>query len=160
MLPILGRMPMIACATTDLPEPDSPTSATVLPCGTRKLTPRTASSGPVSRLKVMRRSRTSSRLPAPLLACGCWLGCIKPEGIWVMILPHRADGGEVVHRGPVDVQIVLARGMRGAGDDLGEAGQGGFDLDPRVRLGALQDERHPAFFATARCRIETQRQPA
>ena len=27
----LGRMPMIACAVTDLPEPDSPTSATVEP---------------------------------------------------------------------------------------------------------------------------------
>ena len=44
---------MIAWATTDLPEPDSPTSATVLPCGTRKSTPRTACSGPVSRSKAM-----------------------------------------------------------------------------------------------------------
>ena len=34
-----GRMPMIACATTDLPEPDSPTRATVLPGGTRNDTP-------------------------------------------------------------------------------------------------------------------------
>ena len=34
--PTFGRMRRIACAVTDLPEPDSPTSATVLPCGMSK----------------------------------------------------------------------------------------------------------------------------
>ena len=31
MVAARGRMPMIACAVTDLPEPDSPTRATVRP---------------------------------------------------------------------------------------------------------------------------------
>ena len=39
---------MIAWLITDLPEPDSPTSATVPPCGTRKETPRTAFAGQTS----------------------------------------------------------------------------------------------------------------
>lgn len=34
---------MIACEITDFPEPDSPTSATVLPAGMRKSTPFTTS---------------------------------------------------------------------------------------------------------------------
>jgi len=33
MWAVFGRMPMIACAVTDFPDPDSPTSATVLPRG-------------------------------------------------------------------------------------------------------------------------------
>ena len=37
---------MIACAVTDLPEPDSPTSATVLPGRTRNERPFTASTRP------------------------------------------------------------------------------------------------------------------
>ncbi len=51
MFATLGRMPMIAWAQTDLPEPDSPTRATVLPCGTRKETPRTAGITMPSRTK-------------------------------------------------------------------------------------------------------------
>ncbi len=43
-----GRMPMIDCATTDLPEPDSPTSAMVPPSGTRNDTPSTALTVPAS----------------------------------------------------------------------------------------------------------------
>ena len=39
---------MIACASTDLPEPDSPTSATVPPSGTRKDAPSTALTVPAS----------------------------------------------------------------------------------------------------------------
>ena len=39
---------MIDCATTDLPEPDSPTSATVPPAGTRNETPSTALTVPAS----------------------------------------------------------------------------------------------------------------
>ena len=62
MRPFLGRMPMIACAVTDLPEPDSPTSATVEPSRTRNdkrsstgaRVPRTSNSSD--------RSLTSSRL--------------------------------------------------------------------------------------------------
>ncbi len=40
---------MIAWLTTDLPDPLSPTSATLPPCGTRKLVPRTASMRPSGR---------------------------------------------------------------------------------------------------------------
>jgi hypothetical protein len=43
-----GRIPMIDCATTDLPEPDSPTSATVPPAGMRNDTPSTALTVPAS----------------------------------------------------------------------------------------------------------------
>ncbi len=43
-----GRIPMMVCATTDLPEPDSPTSATVPPSGTRNDTPSTAFTMPAS----------------------------------------------------------------------------------------------------------------
>ena len=43
-----GRMLMIDCATTDLPEPDSPTSATVPPAGIRNETPSTAFTVPAS----------------------------------------------------------------------------------------------------------------
>ena len=39
---------MIDCATTDLPEPDSPTSATVPPAGMRNDTPSTAFTVPAS----------------------------------------------------------------------------------------------------------------
>ena len=55
-----GRRPMIESAVTLLPEPDSPTSATVLSSGMSKETPRTASktSSPPSR-KLTRRSRTA-----------------------------------------------------------------------------------------------------
>ena len=41
--PLRGRMRMMLWLTTDLPEPDSPTSATVEPARMRKLTPLTAS---------------------------------------------------------------------------------------------------------------------
>ena len=39
---------MIVCEMTDLPEPDSPTRATVRPSGTRKETPSTAFTVPAS----------------------------------------------------------------------------------------------------------------
>jgi len=45
----LGRMPIIACETTVLPDPDSPTSATVEPGRTEKETSRTASIRPSGR---------------------------------------------------------------------------------------------------------------
>ena len=53
--PTIGRMPMMAWLITDLPDPDSPTSATVPPCGTRNETPRTASSRPPAMLKEILR---------------------------------------------------------------------------------------------------------
>ena len=46
MLPERGRMPMIVWAITDLPEPDSPTSAVTLPGLIRKLADLTASMRP------------------------------------------------------------------------------------------------------------------
>ena len=52
-----GRMRRIACAVTDLPEPDSPTSATVLPFGTSNDRPSTARKAPTSDLKSIDRSR-------------------------------------------------------------------------------------------------------
>ena len=39
MRAVLGRMPIIACAVTDLPDPDSPTSATVEPARMRNEIP-------------------------------------------------------------------------------------------------------------------------
>src|SRR5687768_12963172 len=56
-----GRMPMIDCATTDLPEPDSPTSATVPPAGMRNDTPSTALTTPASTSRCTLRSRTVMR---------------------------------------------------------------------------------------------------
>ena len=38
----IGIKPMMLCTVTDLPQPDSPTIASVLPAATLKLTPRTA----------------------------------------------------------------------------------------------------------------------
>ena len=43
-----GRIPITDCEITDFPDPDSPTSATVFPCGTRNDTPSTARSTPVT----------------------------------------------------------------------------------------------------------------
>ena len=55
-----GRMPMTACAVTDLPDPDSPTSATVRPCGTEKDTPSTAVTAPPGVLNSIARFSISS----------------------------------------------------------------------------------------------------
>ena len=52
---------MMLWLTTDLPEPDSPTSATVLPLAILKETPRTASSLPSGREKDTRKSWTRRR---------------------------------------------------------------------------------------------------
>jgi hypothetical protein len=52
-----GRMCMIAWAVTDLPDPDSPTRATVLPFGTSNDSPSTARKLPLSVLKSTFRSR-------------------------------------------------------------------------------------------------------
>ena len=41
-----GRIPITDCEITDFPDPDSPTRATVFPCGTRNDTPSTARSIP------------------------------------------------------------------------------------------------------------------
>ena len=38
----VGMSPMMLCTLTDLPQPDSPTIASVLPFATEKLAPRTA----------------------------------------------------------------------------------------------------------------------
>ncbi len=56
-----GRMPMIAWETTVLPEPDSPTSATVPPSGILKDVPRTASTMPPCTWKLTCRSLISRR---------------------------------------------------------------------------------------------------
>ncbi len=58
----LGRMPMIACATMDLPEPDSPTSAIVRPAGMRNDTPSTAFTRPASTSRYTLRSLTVNTL--------------------------------------------------------------------------------------------------
>ena len=47
-------------AVTDLPQPDSPTSASVSPAASARSTPRTAGTAPASVAKATRRSRTSS----------------------------------------------------------------------------------------------------
>ena len=49
-----GMILMIACETTDLPEPDSPTRATVEPAGTANETPSTARKVPAGRWKSTR----------------------------------------------------------------------------------------------------------
>ena len=60
---------MIACAVTDLPEPDSPTSATVLP-GRMRNEIRSSAGTIVPRLSnSMERSRTSIRSANPLSSC-------------------------------------------------------------------------------------------
>ena len=56
ILALCGRMPRTACEITVLPEPLSPTSATVWPVSTAKLTPRTASTRPSSARKSTARS--------------------------------------------------------------------------------------------------------
>ena len=52
---------MSELAVTDLPEPDSPTMASVLPRSSVKLTPSTALAVPAAVWKYVRRSRTSTR---------------------------------------------------------------------------------------------------
>ena len=60
---------MIAWEMTDLPEPDSPTRATVPPSGTRKLTPSTARITPWrSSRNSIARSRTLRRSSLTLVA--------------------------------------------------------------------------------------------
>src|SRR5688572_7289598 len=165
MRAILGRMPMMACATTDLPDPDSPTSATVLPCGTRKLMPRTASSTPVSRSNAILRSRTVSRLP-PIEPPGAGSGVTRHDaaaraGPSASRSRRDAKRGEIVRRHPVHHESVFLGGPGGAGRDLGEARQVGFDLDLAAgsSLG-LEGQGHPALLAAARGRIIAQRQLA
>jgi hypothetical protein len=53
--PLGGRMPAIVRTSVDLPAPFAPTTPRTVPCGTSKLTPRTAS---ISRTT---RSRRPSR---------------------------------------------------------------------------------------------------
>jgi hypothetical protein len=55
-----GRIRRIACAVTDLPDPDSPTSARVRPRCTSRDRPCKASNGPVSVRKATARSRIES----------------------------------------------------------------------------------------------------
>ena len=55
-----GIRPMIESAVTDLPQPDSPTIPSVLPCSTAKLTPSTARTTPSRVKKCVWRSSTSS----------------------------------------------------------------------------------------------------
>ncbi len=67
MRAVLGRMPMIAWAVTDLPDPDSPTSATVVPVGMPNEI-RSSAGTIVPRLSnSMERSRTSIRSAKPAL---------------------------------------------------------------------------------------------
>ncbi len=56
--PLRGSRPITHWEMTVLPDPDSPTSATVFPAGTRKLTPFTTSAAPPCMAKPMRRSST------------------------------------------------------------------------------------------------------
>ena len=59
-LPVPGSRPITACAVVDLPEPDSPTMATVWPRYTVRLTPRTACTGPCAAANETSRSRIRS----------------------------------------------------------------------------------------------------
>lgn len=68
--PGAGTMRMIACETTDFPDPDSPASATVSLLGTRKLTPSTTRTTPPDMLNWTFRSltvRTSGIAAVPCL---------------------------------------------------------------------------------------------
>ncbi len=56
----LGSSAMIACAVTDLPDPDSPTNASVSPCATSKLTRSSARTTPAEVENSTARSRTDS----------------------------------------------------------------------------------------------------
>src|SRR5688572_7405361 len=57
---------MMLSAETDFPQPDSPTSATVSPSLTSQETPSTARTAPALVMKVVLRSRTSSRFATAL----------------------------------------------------------------------------------------------
>src|SRR5688572_1466824 len=57
-----GTRPMMERAVTLLPQPDSPTTPSVRPRSSEKSTPSTARTSPRSEAKVVRNSRTSSRL--------------------------------------------------------------------------------------------------
>ncbi len=59
----LGRRPMIERDRMVLPEPDSPTTPSVLPRSRVRLTPSTARTVPSGVMKCVLRSRTSSRVP-------------------------------------------------------------------------------------------------
>src|SRR5215470_17886770 len=68
-------------ALTLLPEPLSPTSASVSPLAMSKLTPRSASTARSPAPKVTARSRTSSSLLSPLIPDGSSQVLARVEGI-------------------------------------------------------------------------------
>src|SRR4051812_8426602 len=110
-------MPITACDNTDLPDPLSPTTATVLPAGTRIDTPRSASSTPPGTAKPMRgswRRRMSFIWPAPASSL---FGPI---------------GGGSARSGPID--------RRAHAPALGQAGAGGDDTQRhQVGLAGIVD---------------------
>ena len=62
MVAELGSIPIIACAIVDLPDPDSPTIATVEPGSTRKVASFTACTEPDCTLNSTDKFCTSSKL--------------------------------------------------------------------------------------------------
>src|SRR5690606_29239031 len=87
LLPRAGSSPMIARDVTDLPQPDSPTSPTVWPAATSKLTPSTARNCLRPLPKVTVRSRTDRS--------GVPLESVAGAGVvagWVVMASSSATG--------------------------------------------------------------------
>src|SRR5690606_3783698 len=119
-----GRSDTVDSAVSDLPEPDSPTSASVSPCATWRETLRTASTTPSSLRKVIERSRMSSSGPPvretrPASTVRSFIvpsseGLARVEGIAHALehehhqRQHYGEGEECGERQPGILQMLLA----------------------------------------------------
>src|SRR6478672_11138553 len=107
--PRLGSSRMIASEVTDFPQPDSPTSPTVCPGATEKLTPSTAVNGATPfRLNCTVRSLTSSRLAItspPVLRVDGLAQCLTQQGEAQHHDDDRAGGPERQLRMRVDAGL-------------------------------------------------------
>ena len=135
-----GRMPMMVWLITDLPEPDSPTSATVPPCGTRNDTPLTASIWPPSTLKETARSSTRNRSVIAASRRGLGWRCLRRR--------RQAERGQIGERDVVGGRAVFDHRPRRPRRDCVEAVDVGIDGDGGpCRSPASRSSSRPSDFA-------------
>src|SRR5690606_5407152 len=158
MRPPPASSPMIAMAVVDLPEPDSPTIATVSPAEMSRSTPSTAWTTPSIVLKSTARSRTDSSGAAMLCSVFDMSACPRPRvhGFAQRLTEQGeaercdgdADAGE--ERQPRrDRQLALRvgqhppplGGLGAAAAESEERQRGGVDDRGRQRQRALHDDR-------------------
>src|SRR3990170_1965404 len=130
-----GRIPITACARIDLPDPDSPTSATVPPAGTRNDTPLTARTVPASTSRYTLRSRT----------------------VRTSAMGRNAKRTKVGTRALVENFPAPRRLPGGERDKAGEFAQGRINPDRALRAAHLELHPSPRTIASRRVMVEPQR---